>query len=217
MGIFDTVASAQPVNTYLPKLDFGRHKVILKQFSVKPTTKMGQVLEAVFLVEESTGARVNQSPAGGARTTVEIPPAEAGESLCYSFFPESAGWGKAYEAQRIKDFFAAVAAATGQEDKTVPEIGDYLSDEAQPARGLRMEIHIGPNAKKCDDSGMPFKEPSFRAAMQTDEEIAEVRAALDESDPLPAAAPKASAQRPTGPAPTTAKAAGVLKGLPKRG
>lgn len=182
-NIFRTIGSAKSMGTgYAQRLGLGKHKLALKSYKVKDSSKGGgQFLEAEFLVLESTTH-------------------EQGETRGWVWFINAAGpWGAAYEQDRAKKFLEAVGACVG-DDSPVEVIGANLAGANQAGRGLIIEVDIvpqgGKNAGKVNQRGEPYTNSFWKPVKQSLEDLAASRAEIDALDnatapaPAPAPAPK---------------------------
>lgn len=189
-NIFKGIASAKSMGGgYADRLGLGNHKVALKSFKVKDSTKgQGQFLEAEFVILEST----------------TIP---AGQTRGWAWFINADGWSKAYEQDRAKKFLEAVGACVG-DDSPVEVIGGNLAGPDQAGKGLILEVSVvpqtGKNAGKTNAKGEPYTNIYWRPVPQTLEDLASQRVeveSLEATTPAPApvqtqtAAPQTTAPR----------------------
>lgn len=173
-NIFRGIASAKSMGGgYAERLGIGTHKVALKSYKVKDSTKgMGQFLEAEFVVLESTTHK-------------------AGESRGWVWFINAKDWSGAYEQDRAKKFLEAVGACVG-DDSPVEVIGANLAGPDQAGKGLVLEVTVAPqggkNAGKTNSKGELYTNIYWRPVSQTLEDLASQRAEI-ESMETPAPAP----------------------------
>jgi hypothetical protein len=165
-NIFKTIGSAKSMGGgYAPRLGLGHHRLALKSYRVKDSTKgQGQFLEAEFVVINSTTH-------------------EQGESRGWVWFINAPGpWGPAYEQDRAKKFLEAVGACVGDES-SVDVIGANLAGADQAGRGLVIEVDITPqggkSAGKVNSRGEPYTNAFWKPVKQTIDDIAASRAELD--------------------------------------
>lgn len=184
-NIFKGIANAKSMGGgYAERLTLGTHKVALKSFKVKDSTKgQGQFLEAEFVILES-----NTIPAGQTRGWV--------------WFINATGWSGAYEQDRAKKFLEAVGASIG-DTSPVEVIGGSLAGPDQAGKGLLLEVTLAPqggkNAGKTNAKGEPYTNIYWRPIPQTLEDLSRQREEIEslENAPAPvttvAAAPQTSA------------------------
>ncbi len=199
-NIFTGIAKAKSMGGggYAERLGIGRHRVALKSYKVKESTKgAGNFLEAEFVVLESNTH-------------------EAGESRGWVWFINAAGpWAPAYEQDRAKKFLEAVGACVG-DDSPVEVIGGNLAGPAQAGKGLILEVTVSPqtgkNAGKTNARGEPYTNIYWKPVAQTLEQLAEQRAEIEAMEGV-------SAQQEPAPAPVqeARPVATQTQAAPKRG
>lgn len=165
-SIFTGIAKSKPMGGgYSPRLGLGHHKLALKSYKVKDSTKgQGQFLEAEFVVLESNTH-------------------EPGDTRGWVWFINAPGpWGPAYEQDRAKKFLEAVGACVG-DDSPVEVIGANLAGPDQAGKGLIIEVEITPqggkSAGKVNSRGEPYTNAFWKPVKQTIEELAASRAELE--------------------------------------
>ena len=180
-NIFKGIASAKSMTGggFAERLGLGTHRVALKSFKVKESTKgQGQFLEAEFVVVSSNAHK-------------------AGESRGWVWFINSTGWSGAYEQDRAKKFLEAVGASIGDESP-VDSIGANLAGPNQAGMGLLLDVSVvpqtGKNAGKLNAKGEPYSNIYWKAVPQTLEDLASQRAELESLEPV---APPVQAQTPS--------------------
>lgn len=193
-NIFQKIGSAKPMGTgYAQRLGLGRHKLALKSYKVKQSSKGGgEFLEAEFLVIDSTTH-------------------QPGETRGWVWFINASGpWGAAYEQDRAKKFLEAVGQCVG-DDSPVEVIGANLAGPNQAGRGIVIEVEIAPqggkNAGKVNQRGEPYTNSFWKPVKQSLEDLAASRAELDGMDSAPAPAPTTTVAAP---APAARKGLGLF-------
>ena len=162
-NIFTGIAKAKSMGGggYAERLGIGTHRVALKSYKVKESTKgAGQFLEAEFVILESDTHR-------------------AGDTKGWVWFINAAGpWAPAYEQDRAKKFLEAVGACVG-DDSPVEVIGGNLAGPNQAGKGLILEVTISPqtgkNAHKRNARGEPYTNIYWKPVAQTLDELASQR------------------------------------------
>lgn len=190
-NIFKGIGAAKSMGGgYAPRLGLGHHRLALKSYKVKDSTKgQGQFLEAEFVVVQSNTH-------------------EQGESRGWVWFINAPGpWGPAYEQDRAKKFLEAVGASLGV-DAPVENIGADLAGPDQAGVGLIIDVDImpqgGKSAGKLNARGEPYTNAFWKPVKQSLEDLAASRAELESMAPAPAPTPAPA------PAPTPAKGLGLL-------
>lgn len=197
-NIFTGIAKAKSMGGggYAERLGVGRHRVALKSYKVKESSKGGgNFLEAEFVILESTSH-------------------DAGETRGWVWFINAAGpWAPAYEQDRAKKFLEAVGACVG-DDSPVEVIGANLAGPNQAGKGLILEVSVTPqtgkNAGKTNSRGEPYTNIYWKPVAQTLEQLAEQRAEIEAMD-------GAAAQEPEVKQETRSVAQTQTQAAPKRG
>jgi hypothetical protein len=178
-SIFKGIAQAKSMGSggYAEKLGVGTHRIALKSYKVKDSTKgQGQFLEAEFVIVSSNTHKV-------------------GESRGWVWFINATGWSGAYEQDRAKKFLEAVGQSVG-DDSPVEVIGGNLAGPDQAGMGLVLDVTVAPqggkNAGKTNAKGEPYTNIYWRPVTQTIEEIGLMRAEIE-------ALESASVQTPAAP------------------
>ncbi len=169
-NIFSGIAKSKSMGGgYAQRLGMGHHRLAIKSYKVKDSTKgTGQFIEAEFVVVQSTTH-------------------EQGETRGWVWFINAQGqWGAAYEQDRAKKFLEAVGACVG-DDSPVDVIGANLAGPDQAGRGLIIEVDITPqggkNAGKLNQRGEPYTNSFWKPVTQSIDDIAASRAELDSLEP----------------------------------
>jgi hypothetical protein len=177
-NVFAGIAKAKAMGGggYAERLGIGKHRVALKSFKVKESSKgAGQpFLEAEFVVLESTSHR-------------------AGEVRGWVWFINAKGdWAPAYEQDRAKKFLEAVGACVG-DDSPVEVIGGNLAGPNQAGKGLILEVSVSPqtgkNAGKTNSRGEPYTNIYWYPVEQSLEDLARQREEIDSMEGASAPAP----------------------------
>jgi hypothetical protein len=190
-NIFGPIGRAKSMGGgFAPRLGLGTHRLALKSYKVKDSTKgQGQFLEAEFVVVKSSHH-------------------QAGESRGWVWFINAPGqWAAAYEQDRAKKFIEAIGACVG-DNSPVEVLGAALASPDQAGVGIQIDVQISPqagkNAGKTNARGEPYTNAIWTPVAQTLEEVAAARAELESmapAEPAPAPAPTpapAPQTRPTG-------------------
>lgn len=183
-GIFGQIGRAKSMGGgYAPKLGLGSHRLALKSYRVKDSTKgLGQYIEAEFVVvNSSTHAQ--------------------GETRGWVWFINSSGqFAAAYEQDRAKKFLEAVGACVG-DDSPVEVIGANLAGPDQAGKGLIIDCNVvpqtGKNAGKTNQRGEPYTNIYWNPVKQSLEDLAASRAEIEGMEPA-APAPSPEPQAKTG-------------------
>lgn len=165
-NIFNGIARSKPMGgSYAPRLGLGTHRVALKSYKVKDSTKgQGQFIEAEFVVVQSNTH-------------------QQGETRGWVWFINAPGqWAAAYEQDRAKKFLEAVGACVG-DDSPVNVIGGNLAGPEQAGKGILLDVTITPqggkNAGKVNQRGEPYTNAFWTPIPQSLEDLAASRAELD--------------------------------------
>lgn len=199
--VFGKVGKAKPVGggNYAPKLDLGKHRVLLKSYGAKNSKKPGMedqtIVEAEFVVMTS-------------------PVHKEGETRGWAWFIDEPGWSGAYNQDYCKKFLKIAGQCIGDHRDT-EEIGADLAGPGQKGRGLMLEAVVSHQVDrktgkvKTGPKGDPYMEINWIAVPQSLEDVAKARAVLDEMDGVKEEAPPPP---PPPPAATTSGLGGLLKG-----
>lgn len=213
---FGKVMRSKNTSQFADRLPDGIHIVLLTKFQPKNSDKeLGVIVESEFIVE-STNLPSSTDP--------KEPPLVGGKRG-WPWFIEQKGWGGTYEADRNKKFIATCGECLSSEEdlnaifeivKTIdPEaeelnvesLGDMMSDDSQPLRGIRLKVEVTPKMKDGvrvkDSKGKPLSDAEWSAIPTTLDEIFAQREKLDAA--LPAAHPNAPGEG-TAPHPAAAVA-----------
>lgn len=172
-NIFTGIAKSKSMGGggYAQRLGLGNHRVALKSYKVKESSKGGgQFLEAEFVVLSSSSH-------------------EAGETRGWVWFINAAGpWAPAYEQDRAKKFLEAVAACVG-DDSPVEVVGGNLAGPSQAGKGLILDVTISPqtgkNAGKLNAKGEPYTNIYWKPVAQTLEDLARQREEIESMESAP--------------------------------
>lgn len=166
-SLFKKAANAKALGGFASRLPIGSHTVLMKRFNVKDSAQnKGRIVEADFLVIESTDDSVMKTPTKG-----------------WAWFPDSAGWAGQYEESRLKSFIETVGACIG-DDSGVEALGGALAHENQLGRGMMLKCVISPQTDRAGVSkknakGETYVNIEWQPVTQTLEDIQKARATLD--------------------------------------
>jgi hypothetical protein len=197
-NIFTGIAKAKSMGTggYAERLGIGTHRVALKSYKVKESTKgQGNFLEAEFVVLSSNTHK-------------------EGETRGWVWFINAAGpWAPAYEQDRAKKFLEAVGACVG-DDSPVEVIGGNLAGPDQAGKGLILEVTISPqggkNAGKMNSKGEPYTNIYWKPVPQTLDQLAEQREMIESLESAPAVQEPVVVAKVETPAQPAAKGLGLF-------
>lgn len=166
-NVFGSIARAKSMGGggYAERLGIGKHRVALKSYKVKESTKgNGQFLEAEFVILSSNTHK-------------------AGETRGWVWFINASGqWAAAYEQDRAKKFLEAVGACVG-DDSDVSIIGGNLAGPNQAGKGLMLDVTIAPqagkNAGKTNAKGEPYTNIYWTPIEQSLDDLARQREELE--------------------------------------
>ena len=168
-GVFAKIGAAKPINNYASRLAPGTHRIAIERFQVKKSTKdQSNIIEADFCVLNSTEH-----------------PAE--ETRGWAWFIDMPGWSGTYEQSRAKEFIAAAGACIGDtRDTTI--IGAEMASPGQPMRGIVLDVevtvqHNKDGTPKTGKNGV-YTNAVWKPLPQSAQDVANTRAALDQSKPL---------------------------------
>lgn len=189
---FTRAMNAPPINNFATAIGLGKHRVALKVFRCKNSTKNKQLfVETEVMVLESDTARV-------------------GETRGWAWFINAPGeFTGQYAQARLTEFLTTVKQAIGS-DQSVDEIGDALADEeTNNARGIVLDVEITAVPDKNDatkvmrrKNGQPVHNAVWFPVSQGAEDIQATQKKMDE---LTAAGPVKAAASGSGQAtPSTA-------------
>ena len=218
--VFGKVARSKAPQTsdYKPKLEIGRHRVLLSKYRAKQSKKPGQedqtILESEFVVMTSTVHK-------------------EGDERGWPWFIDEAGWSGIYNQDNAKQFLKVAGQCIG-DDRDTDQIGVDLAGPEQMGRGLMLDVIIKEQLNKKtgevkrSPDGTAYTEIKWIPVAQTLEDIAKARAVLDEmqgvsavaaapvEEPPPPPPPPAPAPTPT-PTVATGGFGGLLGSLKNRG
>lgn len=174
---FTRAMNAPPINNFAPSIGLGKHRVGLKVFRCKNSTKTKQLfVEADVMILESTME-------------------EVGATRSWAWFINAPGeFTGQYAQARLTEFLKTVGDSI-ESDQSIDEIGDALVDEdTNNARGIELDVEVTAVPDKNDPSkvmkrkgGQPVHNAVWYAVKQGKEDIEASKKKMDE---LAAAAPK---------------------------
>lgn len=130
--IFANIARAKKTSNFAPKLEVGKHRLIISKYGVKPSQKGGgPIIEAEFVVLTST----------------TIAP---GETRGHAWFISGAGYSGSYQQSYAKEFLQVVGKCCGS-DASENELGKMLASETQPANGILIDLEVRAQLGKKKD------------------------------------------------------------------
>lgn len=173
-NIFGSIARAKSMGGggYAERLGLGNHRVALKSYKVKESTKGGgSFLEAEFVILASNTYK-------------------PGETRGWVWFINASGqWAAAYEQDRAKKFLEAVGQCVG-DDSPVEVIGGNLAGPNQAGKGLILDVTISPqtgkNAGKTNSKGEPYTNIYWKPIEQSLEDLARQREEIESLETAPA-------------------------------
>ena len=190
--LLDEVDAAKPLTNYSPRLGIGRHKVAIKRFRIKKSTKVGgkPIVELDVIVLEST----------------VHPKGEVRGWPWFVALPDVAG---EYQKARLQEFTNAVKKSIGDERVGKLVNADMLS-ESQKGRGLVLVcdvVQAYKNGVELTSKGEKVTNISWTPVTQTLEAVAATRAQIDKMDAQQAATTPQTAVQAVTSAPAAAPAA----------
>ena len=176
-AIFEGIENAKPIASWTRNLGIGEHTVVLNGYRVKKSEKeFGNIVEADFVVLESTVHEEN-------------------EERGWAWFIDAPGWTGKYNQARAKDFLKEAGKCIGDE-RTTKEIGADFVSKAQKGRGTVLKCRVTPvlddaGNQRLRKNGEPITNAEWTAVSQTLEDIAALRAQIEEgAEPEPEPEPK---------------------------